>query len=635
MSQIPHIQFQWGAFLPLLAALPPALPGRTADGATSLLFGVCLAWNALANVHYAFFSAALVAIVLAFEAVWKGAPARGRIGAALLAGTLAAGAVFPFFVPYSIASRMYGLKRSEHETEWFSGRLTEFLSAGVRNKLYGPVTQRFSHPEGDFFPGLVPLALAAAAAGRRRRPAAETGPETSGRAERSERRKGRAVRALDAGALALAALWGAAIFRPGLHIGGVKLSDPGRLVVFATALFVARLVLAFPRRLRYGNLGDFLRRGPLDPGVARFLAIGLAGVVIALGLHSPYYRFFFQSFGFLFGAIRAPSRGIVLFQLALAVLSAWGLSRVARRGTAIRRAGLLAGALAATAFEYRAFPIGVSPVESRPAAVYPWLAGVGLEGRGVLEWPIGDWYDFEYEFRSTAHWKPLLNGYSGFGPPSYHRLRGLFAQVPIPAEAWNEAVRLGAAIVVLHPHDAAPAVLGAYAAEIRRRASNGDAELLRAFPHGADTDYVFRVRGTRLRGDLASTEERLEAQRRFEELRLRPGLDPSPPLVALDSPPASVEVSPGEWAWGWALDDSGIAEILVSTDAGPAGAAVYGGARPDVARAYPHVPGSASPAFQFRIPPLAPGPHTLTVTVRSKDGGGSVLRRSVRVRSTL
>jgi hypothetical protein len=38
--------------------------------------------------------------------------------------------------------------------------------------------------------------------------------------------------------------------------------------------------------------------------------------------------------------------------------------------------------------------------------------------------------DATYMYYSTAHWKPLLNGYSGFAPPSYFELRDRMAAFP-------------------------------------------------------------------------------------------------------------------------------------------------------------------------------------------------------------
>ena len=56
LSQLPHFQFQWGVFLCLLLLflLRYLEAGRRRD---LVLFGVFFGWNALANVHYALFSA--------------------------------------------------------------------------------------------------------------------------------------------------------------------------------------------------------------------------------------------------------------------------------------------------------------------------------------------------------------------------------------------------------------------------------------------------------------------------------------------------------------------------------------------------------------------------------------------------
>ena len=67
-----------------------------------------------------------------------------------------------------------------------------------------------------------------------------------------------------------------------------------------------------------------------------------------------------ETFGVIFRAIRVPSRGIVLFDLALGVLAAWGLSRLARG-----RRSIVAAALVLVAFEYRA-------VDHDPAATSEW-----------------------------------------------------------------------------------------------------------------------------------------------------------------------------------------------------------------------------------------------------------------------
>jgi hypothetical protein len=56
----------------------------------------------------------------------------------------------------------------------------------------------------------------------------------------------------------------------------------------------------------------------------------------------------------------------------------------------------------------------------------------------------------EYVFNSTAHWRPLMNGYSGFVPGSYARLAEAFA--PFPAGTAIDAMRReGATHLMYHP----------------------------------------------------------------------------------------------------------------------------------------------------------------------------------------
>ncbi|HYR45597.1 MAG TPA: hypothetical protein VER78_01235, partial [Thermoanaerobaculia bacterium] len=175
IAQIPHIQFQWGAFLALalLFLLRYLDGGRRRD---VVLFGVCFVWNALCNVHYALFSGFLVAVVLAYEGLVSRTGAfRSRLGGVFGALAVAGLLLGPFFTPYASASKLYGMARGVEEIGAFSAVPTDFLTAGGQNKLYAPLTERWAKAEGELFPGLAPVALAILAlAGRRR---AEGRPE--------------------------------------------------------------------------------------------------------------------------------------------------------------------------------------------------------------------------------------------------------------------------------------------------------------------------------------------------------------------------------------------------------------------------------------------------------------------------
>src|SRR6185295_14242582 len=103
---------------------------------------------------------------------------------------------------------------------------------------------------------------------------------------------------------------------------------------------------------------------------------------------TPYYRFLVQSFGPVFHVIRAPVRGVVLFDLGLAVLAAWGLAELLRPRRPAARLSVALAAVLLIGIEYRAFPLSVGRVEPEPSPVYRWLAGVAVPG-GVVEWPLG------------------------------------------------------------------------------------------------------------------------------------------------------------------------------------------------------------------------------------------------------
>src|SRR5262249_40157061 len=160
------------------------------------------------------------------------------------------------------------------------GRPSDFLTAGIQNRLYGPLTEQWGHPEGDFFPGLAALGLAAFALIRVRRSVFPDKPIVS-----PIRR--RLANGLDVVVLLGLALWIVATAFSWHTLGPVGLHDPGRILVWVTLIYLVRLAAAMPSRSHYASLRDLADRMRLPRRAGLFLLVSLLGVVVALGWHTP------------------------------------------------------------------------------------------------------------------------------------------------------------------------------------------------------------------------------------------------------------------------------------------------------------------------------------------------------------
>jgi hypothetical protein len=125
-----------------------------------------------------------------------------------------------------------------------------------------------------------------------------------------------------------------------------------------------------------------------------------------------------------FKGLRVPARFSLLAGMTLAILAGYGAARLLERWPR-RRVALSALLLAAVVGE--ALPaLGLQRVWDEPPPIYASIAG--REPPTVLaEFPMPrDIYrsdfDTRYLYFSTFHWQNLVNGNSGFFPPSYFQL---------------------------------------------------------------------------------------------------------------------------------------------------------------------------------------------------------------------
>jgi hypothetical protein len=195
-----------------------------------------------------------------------------------------------------------------------------------------------------------------------------------------------------------------------------------------------------------------IRRRDEPARVAMVFAIGFIGLLLSLGPKTPLYAWLYTVFPPMQG-LRAAARFGGLFLLAIALLAGIGLARL-RQG--LNRRWATAAAIAAVflvnlealraPFEYRRWR-GIPEI-------YRLLASE--PGKVVLaEMPFypphAVFENAEYVVNSTAHWRPLMNGYSGYIPVTYVDAASLMWYFP-DARAFPPMNANGVTHIMVHPH---------------------------------------------------------------------------------------------------------------------------------------------------------------------------------------
>lgn len=164
---------------------------------------------------------------------------------------------------------------------------------------------------------------------------------------------------------------------------------------------------------------------PTAPSVLAYLAGAVISVDLSLGLNSPGYEWAFRHASFL-RALRVPARFGLVSGLMIAVLAGFGVARLLRGRSKATQVVIVSAGIIAVAAEGAMKTQEFSTLADHTPAIYGWLAqqpdGVVCEYPvGALEGRVGP-QDATYMYYSTRHWKSLVNGYSGFAPPTYASL---------------------------------------------------------------------------------------------------------------------------------------------------------------------------------------------------------------------
>ena len=233
---------------------------------------------------------------------------------------------------------------------------------------------------------------------------------------------------------------------------------------------------------------------PISPLALGYLAGAATTFDLSLGLNGVGYRWLYERVPG-FRALRVPARLGMFFGLTLSVLAGFGVARVVRARKPVVQMTVVLIAVALVTLDSRSRPLDLSQLPDQSPAVYTWLAQ--QPAAVVCEYPVGNLQgragpqDATYMYYSTRHWRKLVNGYSGFTPPSYDDLLDHLRDFP---SASSIAYLRGRAVTLLLVHSAFY-IRGDFDADVRELRSRTDVQWIAAFPwKGGHRTEVFRIR---------------------------------------------------------------------------------------------------------------------------------------------
>ena len=442
-----------------------------------------LAWGAAALVvqnlscgyyllYFSPFAAAYVLAEIAARGLWRS----GRTWRDVVAAGASVTAItLPFFLPYLALRDLQPSTRSLAEVSRYSADVYSYLTAFSEHPMWGRVMQALPRAEGQLFPGLGAVVLAALGlvplwSGGSKGPPLRKHNEglplrTWGRVFRPGRP---ALVALLTAVAALHVLMFVAVLfgrRLALDVGGVTLRASDATQLLVRAAIAGALALMFSPGARARLAAWLWPQGAWLVAllVAVWLSLGPSPTSMGrpLDLASPYRLLYDVVPGF--DGVRAPSRFWMVGLLALSVLGGFGATRLAGQ-TAGRVVLGVVWLLCLADARVSPFVInGMSPVDGfngpeprlrtrdEAPAVY---AAVSREPPDTVlaELPLGQPdFDLRAMYYSTFHWRKLVNGYSGFTPVHYGRLVAALGTPAVTADdAWTALRGAGVTAVIVH-----------------------------------------------------------------------------------------------------------------------------------------------------------------------------------------
>lgn len=443
--------------------------------------GVALVAQNLSCGYFLMFFAPCVVAYVMFEVaarrLWIDLKMWTAVG---LTGISVGLATLPFLLPYLELRRLGFPARSYSEVVSYAADVYSYWTSPAESRLWGSAIRAFPKAEGDLFPSITALVLASVAL------------VASVRAAWSQSR-GEAAAAPVLTLFVYVVAAGCALYTLFLililtghgfgHIGSIQISvkSPRRNFQILT-MALAMLLAASPRARSFagrwaGSVVGFVLLAAL---LTFLLSLGPEIKTMGRTLRGtgPYAFFYWHVPGF--DGLRVPARYGMLVMVFLSMAAGFGAAEIEKGVGCLFRRGrtkkapnpffgrlvvLLAGLFVVA--ESIAAPIvlnGTGPeadyatppsrmlTGDQVPPVYRYLKTLPSPQTVVAEFPLGQWtYELRYIYYSTAHWHPLINGYSGIFPLSYD-IRAAVLRRPEddPDGAWDSLVISGTTHAVVH-----------------------------------------------------------------------------------------------------------------------------------------------------------------------------------------
>lgn len=211
-----------------------------------------------------------------------------------------------------------------------------------------------------------------------------------------------------------------------------------------TVLFPGLAVVLLAGASLFGLKANLIKRQRTAQIKFFYFLVAALGFIMSLG---PYRRVFGRIVPFPFGAafltipgfkvMRVPARFGIFVLLGLSILAAYGLKLLfklwseQRLFSAKADLALILGLIFMVVQQISGPALISKPISSGAniPSIYKWLAAQ-KEYNIIIEAPLLPGEDVKYVYFSSYHRKKLYNGYSGYTPPTWSRLKGDLRNFP-------------------------------------------------------------------------------------------------------------------------------------------------------------------------------------------------------------